>query len=179
MSTDTNRVAAWLQPEGIHLDVPLQDARDALEFIAHAIGVHHGLDPAPIGRALSRREQAGSTALGAGFAIPHARIQGIERPSTLLVRARHPLDFKAPDHHPVSLMLAILVPEHGDRDDHLKLLGLVAELYSDPRLRQRVDTAAQPESVADSIRSGICMLGVARDRSGMRSSAGRFQGANR
>lgn len=158
MKTDTKRVAAWLQPEEIHLDIPLRDVRHALEFIADAIGVHHGLEAAPIFRALSRREQAGSTALGGGFAMPHARIHGIERPLTLLVRASRPIEFKAPDRDPVSLMLAILVPEHGHRDDHLKLLGLVAELFSNPSFRARMDTGADRGVVAASFRAGLAGL---------------------
>ena len=158
MKAETNRVAAWLQPEEIHLDVPLRDSRHALEFIADAIGTHHGLEAAPIFRALSRREQAGSTALGGGFAVPHARIHGIERPLTLLVRARQAIDFKSPDDDPVSLMLAILVPERGDRDDHLKLLALVAELFSNPRFRAQIDLGAEPAAVAESFRSGVRAL---------------------
>ncbi len=74
MKTEMKRVALWLQPEEIHLDVDLRDSTHALTFIADAIGEHHGLEPGPIYRALSRREQAGSTALGGGFAVPHARI---------------------------------------------------------------------------------------------------------
>lgn len=158
MRTDTKRVAAWLQPEEIHLGVPLRDSNQALEFIASTIATRHGLEPAPIYRALSRREQAGSTALGGGFALPHARIPGIDRPLTLLVRALHPIAFKAPDHDPVSLMLAILVPEHGDKDDHLKLLALVAELFSQPRFRAQMDTGRGPDDIAESLRAGIASL---------------------
>ncbi len=155
MRADTKRVAAWLQPEEIHLDLPLRDSRHALEFIADTIGVRHNLEAAPIFRALSRREQAGSTALGGGFAVPHARIQGIERPLTLLVRTQRPIDFRAPDRDLVSLMLAILVPVHGNSNDHLKLLALVAELFSNPRFRAQIDTGAQAEAVAESFRAGI------------------------
>ena len=158
MKADMNQVALWLQPEEIHLDVELRDSNHALLFIAGAIGAHHGLEPAPIFRALSRREQAGSTALGGGFAVPHARIPGITRPLTFLVRARHPIEFKAPDHDPVSLMLAILVPEQGDRDDHLRLLALVAELFSNPHLRTRMDRSAHPAELAESLREGIARL---------------------
>jgi len=158
MKTEMKRVAVWLQPEEIHLDVVLRDSNHALEFIAGAIGEHHGLEPAPIYRALSRREQAGSTALGGGFAVPHARIPGIARPLTFLVRARRPIEFKAPDHDPVSLMLAILVPEQGDRDDHLRLLALVAELFSNPRFRSEMDLGTDPAAVAEALRLGISKL---------------------
>jgi len=158
MSNDLKHVAAWLQPEEIHLDVSLPDCDAALEFIAQAIGTHHDLDPGPIFRALSRREQAGSTALGGGFALPHASSPGIERPLTLLVRARESIDFKASDHGPVSLMLAILVPERGDRNVHLKLLALVAELMSQPGFRTRLDLATEPVGVARAFSDGLAAL---------------------
>jgi PTS system nitrogen regulatory IIA component len=158
MNTEFKQVARWLQPEGIHLDVPLHDATHALEFIAAAIAERHDLDAAPLFRALCRREQAGSTALGAGFAIPHARIPGIDRPLTLLLRAKRPVDFKAADHEPVWLMLAILVPEHGDKQDHLRLLALVAELFSEPRFRARMDTGRDAARLADDFRDGIARL---------------------
>ena len=158
MKTGTDRIATWLQPESIHLDIPLRDASHALEFIAGAIAERHGLEAAPVHRALNRREQAGSTGLGAGLAIPHARIPGIERPLTLLLRARTPLDFKAPDNQPVRLMLAILVPLDGDRQDHLRLLALVAELFSEPRLRAQMDTGEDPTAVAEALRAGIARL---------------------
>jgi PTS system nitrogen regulatory IIA component len=158
MRAEIERVAAWLQPEGIYLDVPLADSRHALEFIGTAIATHHALESAPVFRALCRREQAGSTGLGGGFAVPHARIAGIDRPLTLLLRARRPIEFKAPDHDPVWLMLAILVPENGDKDDHLKLLALVAELFSNPRFRALMDTGADPEAVAASFAAGVAQL---------------------
>ena len=158
MKQDMKRVAAWLQPEAIHLDVPLHDSRHALDFIGTAIATHHALESAPVVRALWRREQAGSTGLGGGFAVPHARIPGIDRPLTLLLRARRPIEFKAPDHDPVWLMLAILVPDDGDKDDHLKLLALVAELFSNEQFRAHMDTGATPEAVAASFAAGVAQL---------------------
>lgn len=158
MQQDLTRVAHWLQPEEILIDVQLRDSAHALEVMADAISARHGLDPGPVFRALSRREQAGSTALGGGFAIPHARISGIEQPLTLLLRAQHAIPFKAPDGDPVSLMLAILVPSEGDRNDHLQLLGLVAELFSEPRFRAQLDSGTDAVAIAATFRSGVSRL---------------------
>jgi PTS system nitrogen regulatory IIA component len=158
MLRDLTRVASWLQPEEILIDVPLRDSTHALEVMARAIGARHGLDPGPVFRALSRREQAGSTGLGGGFAIPHAKIAGIERPLTLLLRTRDAIAFKAPDGGPVSLMLAILVPLEGDRDDHLQLLALVAELFSKPRFRTQLDTGTDAAAIAEAFRAGVSQL---------------------
>ncbi len=158
MQRDLTLVANWLQPEEILIDVPLRDSTHALEVMARAIGARHDLDPGPVFRALSRREQAGSTGLGGGFAIPHAKIAGIERPLTLLLRSRDPIPFKALDGDPVSLMLAILVPQEGDRDDHLQLLALVAELFSKPRFRTQLDTGTDTVAIAEAFRAGVSQL---------------------
>ncbi|MEP6941627.1 MAG: PTS sugar transporter subunit IIA [Betaproteobacteria bacterium] len=64
----------WLRPQEVVLDVDVADSKRALEAAADCISRAHGLDGRPIARALLRREQVGSTALGHGVAIPHARI---------------------------------------------------------------------------------------------------------
>jgi len=158
MQRDLTRVANWLQPETILIDVQLRDSTHALEVIADAISARHGLEPGPVFRALSRREQSGSTGLGGGLAIPHARISGIDRPLTLLLRAGRAIPFKAPDGDPVSLMLAILVPDDGHKDDHLQLLALVAELFSKPRFRAQMDTGVDASTVAAAFRAGVAQL---------------------
>ncbi len=134
----TQRISSWLEPQKILLDIELRHRWHALEWAAATIARMHRLDPAPILRALRRRELVGSTALGCGVAIPHARIDGIERPLTLFVRPRWAIDFAAPDGKPVSSILVIMVPSDGDTDDHLQLLALVAQSFSDPAFRSRI-----------------------------------------
>src|SRR5262249_52683763 len=118
--------------------------------IASLCAASHDLAPAPLLRALWRREQAGSTALGHGIAIPHARIDGIEHPLTLFVRTRIPVDFGALDGQAVSDLYAILVPIGSNRETHLKLLATIVEMLSDSDLRDRVAAASNP-AVAHSI----------------------------
>ena len=143
------RLAAWLEPQKIVLDVEWLDRRSALKSAAAEIGQMHGLDPEPILRALWRRERVGSTALGCGVAIPHARIDGIERPVTLFMRPKWAIDFDAPDGKAVNNILVIMVPSDGDTDDHLQLLALVAQMFSDRAFRNRVAAATDtPEARA-------------------------------
>jgi len=148
-------IAGWIQPEDILLDVDVRDRHHALKMIASALGRTHGLDPAPIARALDRREQAGSTALGDGFAIPHARIAGLDRPLTLFMRTRAGIDFRAPDAKPVSDLLAILVPANGDKQDHLQLLALISQLFSDKGFRAQLDGAEDATMAAGLFRAGV------------------------
>ena len=161
MTHDIAQISAWLQPQHILFDVELRDRSSALELAAQTICLGHGLDPGPVFRALWRREQAGSTALGDGFAIPHACIAGIARPTTLFIRARDAIAFEAPDGKPVSQLLAILVPEHGAREDHLQLLALVARLFSDRGFRAQLDQARDAAAAADVFRARIAQVSAA------------------
>jgi nitrogen PTS system EIIA component len=136
-----------LCPKEIALDLDLRNKRRVLEVASTLVQRSLGLDPAPVLRALLRREEAGSTALGTGIAIPHARIPGIERPVTFFLRCGPPIPFDAPDGKPVSDVLMILVPANGATDEHLRLLALVAEMFSDRAFRARLSAATEPADV--------------------------------
>ncbi len=150
-------LARWLHPERILCNVTAAGAEDLFDLAATQVGQAHGIDPAPVRRALSRREQAESTALGGGFAIPHARIGGIVEPLTVLIRLESGIAFKAPDDLPVALFLVILVPL-GDQCAHLRLLAVVAELFSDREFRRRLDGAADASAMSDVLRRGVAAI---------------------
>jgi PTS system nitrogen regulatory IIA component len=158
MTACPDRVARWLQPETAILDVEVMDVDHALRLIADSIADHHHLDADRTYRALARREAAGSTGMGSGFAIPHGRAEGLDGPLTLLLRAKTPVPFRAPDGLPVKLMLAIMVPEDGDKNDHLQLLALVAELFSRAGFRTSLDAAKSSEEVAEAFRCEIAAV---------------------
>jgi len=158
MEANTVQAATWLQPQEILLDVDSHDREHALEAAARAIGKSNALDWMPIFRALCRREQAGSTALGDGFAIPHARIGGIATPTTVFVRTAVALPFHAPDRKPVSQILVILVPSDGANEAHLQLLALVARLFSDAVFRTQLHDAPDVVAATEAFRLGIARL---------------------
>ena len=146
------RIAEWLCPEEIILDVDVAERQQALQAAAVAIAQTHGLKAPPVFRALWRREQVGSTALGQGVAIPHARISGIDRPLTLYMRPKQAIAFDAPDGKPVSTIFVIMVPADGATDDHLELLALVARMFSDSTFRQRLQRAFDPTQAGQAFR---------------------------
>jgi nitrogen PTS system EIIA component len=129
------RVAEWLLPGDVLLDLEVRDVDQALAKAASRIAALHRLDPPPIVRALARREQVGSTGIGQGVALPHARIGGIDRPLVLFLRAKDPVDFAAPDGRLVRLILVILVPQEGNPEDHLHLLAAAAALFCEREFR--------------------------------------------
>ena len=91
------------------------------------------------------REKLGSTGLGYGVAIPHGRIKTIKEPVCAFVRTAAPIPFEAPDGAPVSLVFAMLVPEHAT-EAHLELLSELAQMFSDARLREALASATEAQA---------------------------------
>ncbi len=151
---DDPHLARWLQPEKILFGVDAKDTASLFDIAAREIARIHGVDPGPVLRALTRREQAESTALGNRFAIPHARIAGIDEPITLLIRLSDGIEFQAPDRAAVDLFLFIMVPLD-DHHAHLQLLAAMAQLFSDGRFRSELDAAANAEATAQTLKAGI------------------------
>lgn len=89
-------------------------------------------------RNLCERETLGSTAIGHGIAIPHGRAPLLERPRGALLRLERPVDFGGDE--PVDLVFAIAVPSHYTHQ-HLMLLSELAELFSEPAIRQALREA--------------------------------------
>lgn len=136
------------------LDIDVASKDEALWRIAEAVAQAHGLEAGPVARALQRREQAASTGLGHGFALPHARIEGLRRPVTVFLRTGRGIDFDAPDGQPVRDVFAIVVPWDGSQQAHLDLLAAVTRRFADEDFRRRLDTASTPAAALAAFRSG-------------------------
>jgi PTS system nitrogen regulatory IIA component len=137
----------WLGPQVIALDLDVHGKIALLEAAAKLLEPSCRSGAELIFRALHRREQAGSTGVGHGLAIPHGRIPGIEQPLTLFVRTRSPIRFDAPDAKPVTEFFVILVPAEGPPDTHLQLLRGVAESFSEPEFRATLVAAKDAAAV--------------------------------
>ncbi len=97
---------------------------------------------------LLERERLGSTAMGHGVAIPHGRVKGLTQARMACLRTREAVDFDALDNEPVDLFCALAVPEEA-LDEHVRLLSLLAEAFSDPELRRRLREAPDPATFRD------------------------------
>ena len=148
-----DRVKLGVWPQDIALDLDVHGKTDALRAVAALIQQSYGVEAELIFRALNRREEAGSTGVGNGLAIPHARIPGIDEPVTMFARTMTPIPYGAPDGKPVSELFVILVPAEGANETHLELLRAVAELFSLPGFRATLAAAASAPAVAHAFAS--------------------------
>jgi PTS system nitrogen regulatory IIA component len=141
-----NIIGNFLSSKDVVLGLAATDAERACEEIAILAAGRHKLDDALVFRALWRREQIGSTGIGHGVAIPHARIPGITSPIVLFARPKLPIPFGALDQRPVSAFFMILVPEHAN-EEHLRILATVSEMFSDRAFRNRLENATEPAAI--------------------------------
>jgi PTS system nitrogen regulatory IIA component len=113
------------------------------EVVARLCKVHPEVDPERALRVLLDRERLGSTAVGNGFAIPHAKLPNLDGMVACFVRSRRGVEFASLDGQPAHLFLALLAPE-GAAGLHLKALARASRLFKDPDFRARLmaeDTA--------------------------------------
>src|SRR5262245_34855361 len=119
-------VAELISVDEVLIDLEATTKRGTFEQVGVLMGQRHGMNPSQVANALFVRERLGSTGLGQGFALPHARIKGATKALGAFVRTRTPIPFDAPDGKPVSEMIVLLVPDKAI-DLHLQLLANVAQ----------------------------------------------------
>lgn len=96
-----------------------------LQKISEQAATVYGLDNAQVFSALNAREALGTTGVGRGVAIPHARFESLDRVIGLFTRLEKPLDYDSMDHQPVDLIFTLLAPLQ-EGAEHLKALALVS-----------------------------------------------------
>lgn len=138
-----NDVAALLAARDILLGVDAADRFAMLERIAEHMEWVHGLAQRTVQRSLEHREQIGSTAIGHGVAVPHARIADLNRVVLSYVRLLRPVAYDAPDGQPVTHALVILVPKVA-AEEHLQVLAQTSQMFSDSRFREQLMQCRHP-----------------------------------
>jgi len=109
-----------------------------------------GLDPEEIFDHLLERERLGSTGLGHGIALPHARAAGVDRAVGAFLQLENGVDFDAMDDQPVDLVFGLLVPQNAT-EEHLQLLAGLAAMFSDTGLCTKLRTADNAEQLLQHI----------------------------
>jgi PTS system nitrogen regulatory IIA component len=120
--------------------------RHALCAAAEIAARLYGLKASVIADALMERERKGSTGVGSGVAVPHARLEGLDRMRGLFVRLETPIDFGAIDDQPVDLMFVLLAPA-GAETAHLQALARISRALRKPELREHLRQARTQDAL--------------------------------
>lgn len=139
-------VADLIAPTAILVEVRASEKMKLLEGLAARAAAMAELDPTAVVEGLRRREELGSTGMGGGVAIPHARLPGVTQPMALFARLKSPIEWDAIDGRPVDLVCLLLLPSAGRGSEPLAPLACVARQLRHAeqldRLRRAPDEAA-------------------------------------
>lgn len=136
-----------LSPGRIVLDLKAKDKAQLLRELAmRAEAAGAGVSASSILVALTAREALGSTGLGKGFALPHARLDGVARCFGLFARLARAIDYAAIDGQKVDVVVLLLTPADDDAT-HLSALSLVARKLREADTLGRVRRAEGVNSV--------------------------------
>lgn len=105
------RITELLSTDDVVLDLDAGNKRTLLQTLSAEAAERLGRPEQEILAALEDRERLGSTALGRGVALPHARLAGDDPPVVLFTRLRRPIDYEARDDEPIDIAILVLWPE--------------------------------------------------------------------
>ena len=125
-------LAEQLASEATRVNQPLDEDIDALEIF----------------QLLTDREKLGSTSMGHGVALPHARTSLTEHAIGAFLKLDEGVDFDSPDNQKTDLIFALMVPEHYT-DEHLKILAYLATLFNNANFCKEIRESANNKEVYD------------------------------
>lgn len=140
-------LAEFLDFDAIRPALPGGNKRSLLQQLANLAAQRLEIAPAAVLSSLIEREQLGSTGLGQGVAIPHGKIEGLEKIYGLFVRLAEPVDYKAIDGRPVDLVFLLLSPPEAGAD-HLKALAVISRITRHAATLERMRGARSRDALA-------------------------------
>ncbi|RKF19043.1 PTS sugar transporter subunit IIA [Altericroceibacterium spongiae] len=123
------------------------DSKQAiLEALADRFAASYGLNAVDVLERLEERENLGSTGFGRNVAIPHARIEGLQRPTVAMLRLEEPVDFGSSDGLPVDIVFGLLSPENSGVS-HLHALAAISRMVRDEKMHEALCEAPNAEAI--------------------------------
>ena len=114
--------------------------------VARTFAAVYGFDEVAVLEGLEQRESLGSTGFGRGVAIPHCRLDQVRRPTMVLCRLDHPVEFGSADAVPVTLVCGLVSPE-GAGATHLHALAAISRLARDEAMLHALGDAPDAEAL--------------------------------
>ena len=140
----------------IDLNLAAADKEAAVKVVAHMGKDHPDIEDFPsFCRSVYEREAAGSTSIGHGIAIPHARTDCVKHMVLIVARSQAGIVFDDKDLEPVHFIFLVGTPKHMVTD-YLRIVGGIARCMKDDDFRQMLLDAATPEQFIQCFKGKEC-----------------------
>ena len=139
------RITELLKKESIELGVKVSDKEEAVDRLVSLMDAGGRLkDTAGYKEGILAREALGSTAIGEGIAIPHAKVEAVKEPGLAAMVVPEGVDYDAFDGSLANLLFMIAAPAEG-ADVHLEALSRLSTLLMNPGFKEGLMGAADKD----------------------------------
>lgn len=146
-----------LSPESTFSNLRLSSKKKVLEKISNVMSEAIDCPNQEIYESLLSREKLGSTALGDGIAIPHGRLNQLDKAISVFILLDDPIDYDSPDDKPVDIIFAIMVPQNAN-NEQLKYLAQIAKILSEGCLVSQIRNAHSDQALYEIIEKGLAKI---------------------
>ena len=139
------RITDLLKPQSIDLNAVVADKPAAVERLVDLMEAGGNLaDKALYKARVLAREAEGSTGIGEGIAIPHAKTEAVKTPGLASMIVRAGVDYESLDEEPAFLFFLIAAPAGGE-NVHLEVLSRLSRMLMDDEFHEALMNAKTPE----------------------------------
>ncbi len=140
------RISSFLEKNCIMTEMIIEEKKELLVSMVEFLVTYYSLKNGPIiADKILEREAAMSTGIGYGIAIPHARINGLDRLYMLAAQSSIGVDFDAIDDHEVTVLFMILSPDN-TAGVHTQVLSSISKIASNEDVREKLRTAPSADA---------------------------------
>lgn len=132
-----------LNPGAVRVVGQLTSKKRLFQELGEIAGAAYHLNGSDAVDGLQERESLGPTGVGHGIALPHARLEDLDRIVGVFLRLERPLDYDSVDRQPVDLVFGLFAPKDSGVE-HLKALALVSRTMRDPAICAKLRANADP-----------------------------------
>jgi nitrogen PTS system EIIA component len=128
------KISDFLAAADAKADIAAVDKKKLLSALARDAATKLHIPGDRIAAELLKREELGSTGVGGGVAIPHARFAEARAPFGMLIRLKKAIDYDAVDDKPVDIVFLLLLPEGAGGEQQLGALATIARKLRNPEI---------------------------------------------
>jgi PTS system nitrogen regulatory IIA component len=141
-----NNIASYIAMKDVVLDLDVLNKEQLFYSVDQHMHRQHGVPQGNVALHLKNRERIGSTGLGHGVAIPHARVKNLPDVQCGYFRLKSPIVYETPDQQPVTDVFVLLVPDQADQE-HLEILATLCRYVESNNFRRRLHDCASVDDI--------------------------------
>ena len=134
------KISEILSKDSIVADLVSTDKVGVIKELSKAVAKTTQADADQIARVLTERESLGSTGIGGGIAIPHGKLNAVDKVALGFGRSANGVEYNSLDNRPVHVFFLLLTPENST-GGHLKALAQISKLLKQDHFKDALRAA--------------------------------------